>query len=411
MVTQLKGNMKIVIPTIGSRGDLQPFIALAQGLVRDGHSVTLASHPLMEPLVQSHCVSFQSIGPDINLPKEVADIRQSSKSSAAGLVRAMRFSFDMLERSHSDILALCSGADLVVVSAQSAAGKNEADQLGVPYLSVSLMPWAIPWSDPQRPIVKRIVYSLIDGLVSLITTRPLNRIRKNQGLPPVGREGFTSRRLNLIPVSPAVYAPNPLWEARHKIVGYWFSEDPDGWRPPPELVAFLENGPPPVLISLGAMSLGDVNAKEVVQLFVEASQRADVRGIIQGWESGVSQVDLPATVFPAGSIPHLWLLPQCGAIVHHGGFGTTSAGLRAGIPAIIIPHIADQFYWANIIKELGVGLKPIPRKRLSAAMLATSLNELMNNGNLRQTASSLAEKISAENGIENAVMEIEREFA
>lgn len=402
--------MKIVIPTIGSRGDVQPFIALGQGMFQAGHNVTLASHPMMEPLVQSHGLSFQPIGPDINLAKEVENIRQRSRSTAAGLVQAMRFSFEMLERSHSDILAVCRAADLVVVSTQSAAGKNEADHLGIPYLSVSLMPWAIPWSDPSRPILKKFVYSLIDGFVSMITTRPLNRIRKNQGLPPVGKEGFTSQRLNLVPVSPAVYAPNPHWEARHKVVGYWFSEDPQGWRPPTDLSVFLENGPAPVLVSLGAMSLGDVNTKEVVELFVEAIQTAGVRGIIQGWESGIREVDLPTTIFPAGPIAHRWLLPQCGAIVHHGGFGTTSAGLRAGIPAVIIPHIADQFYWANKIQELGVGLKPIPRKQLDATILASSLDEVMNNYSLHQTASSIAEKISVERGVENAVREIEQEF-
>jgi sterol 3beta-glucosyltransferase len=199
----------------------------------------------------------------------------------------MRFSFDMLQRSHDDILTLYREADLVVVSAQSAAGKNEADQLGLPYLSVTLMPWAIPWDDPERPFFRRIAYGLIDGLASLITTMPLNRMRKKQGLPPVGREGFTSLRLNLVPVSPAVYEPNPHWEPRHRIVGYWFAEDPTGWAPSADLLAFLESGQPPVLVSLGAMSLGNGDANEVASLFVDAIHQAGVRAIIQGWEAGL----------------------------------------------------------------------------------------------------------------------------
>jgi len=113
----------------------------------------------MKPLVQSHDVTLLPIGPDIDLARKAAAIRQSSRSVAAGLVRAMRFSFDMLQRSHDDILALCREADLVVVSAQSAAGKNEADQLGLPYLSVTLMPWAIPWDDPQRSLLRRTAYT------------------------------------------------------------------------------------------------------------------------------------------------------------------------------------------------------------------------------------------------------------
>lgn len=136
--------MKIVIPTIGSRGYVQPFIALAQGLERAGHTVTLASHPVMRALVESHGVSFAPMGPDIDLAQEVAAIRHRARNAAIGLIKAMRFGFDMIERSHDDILPQCQKADLVVVPTAVAAGKHEADQLDLPYLSVTLMPWAIP---------------------------------------------------------------------------------------------------------------------------------------------------------------------------------------------------------------------------------------------------------------------------
>jgi UDP:flavonoid glycosyltransferase YjiC (YdhE family) len=238
----------------------------------------------------------------------------------------------------------------------------------------------------------------------------LNRIRKKQGLPPVGREGFTSSRLNLVPVSPAVYEPNPHWEPHHRIVGYWFAQDPPGWGPPAELLAFLEADQPPVLISLGAMSLGDHDATEVAGLFVDAIRRAGVRAIIQGWETAVRQLSLPPVIYTAGSLPHSWLLPRCAAVVHHGGFGTTAAGLRAGIPALVIPHIADQFFWAEIVHELGVGPQPIRRAKLSTTALAASLHELVYNDNLSAAASALGERIRAEKGIDNAVGQIEEEF-
>lgn len=402
--------MRILIPTIGSRGDVQPFVALAQGLNRAGYAVTLASHPVMKRLVEFHGVAFQPIGPDIDLAQEVATIRQNSRNTAAGLIRVMRFSFDMLQRSHENILALGQESDLMVVSAQSAAGKNEADMLGLPYLSVSLMPWAIPWHDPQRPLMKRTVYGLIDRLVGLITTRPLNNIRKKQGLPPVGKEGFTSLRLNLIPVSPAVYEPNSFWESRHRMVGYWFAEEPAGWEPTRELVSFLESDDPVVLISLGAMSLGQHDAKEMLGLFVGAVQRVGIRAIIQSWQKAAAQMSLPSTIYMAGSIPHSWLLPHCSALVHHGGFGTTSAGLRAGIPALVIPHIADQFFWAKRIQELGAGPTPVSRAKLSESSLETSLTDLVNNADLRSAANNLGEKIRSENGLDNAVCLIAAEF-
>ncbi|HLE52427.1 MAG TPA: glycosyltransferase [Anaerolineales bacterium] len=402
--------MKILIPTLGSRGDVQPFIALAQGLTRAGHIATLASHPVMRSLVESHGVTFAPIGPDIDLAQEVAAIRHQARNAAIGLIKGMRFGFEMLERSHDDILAQCQDANLVVVPSAVAAGKNEAELSGLPYLSVTLMPWAIPWDDPKRPILKRMVYGAIDGLISLVTTLPLNRIRKRLGLPPVGKEGFTSTRLNLVPVSPVVFAPNPHWERQHRIVGYWYAETPSVWQLPANLLAFLDNGEPPLLINLGAMSLGEDDALENVSLFVEAIQQAGVRAIVQGWEHGIRKLTLPSTIYAAESLPHSWLLPHCAGVVHHGGFGTTAAGLRAGVPHLVIPHIADQFYWGQRVDQLGVGLPFIPRPKLSCSQLATALKELSGNARLRATASALGEQIRTENGVEKAVSLIEEEF-
>jgi sterol 3beta-glucosyltransferase len=403
--------MRIVIPTIGSRGDVQPFIALAQGLTRAGHSVTLASHPVMGSLVQSHDVTFAPIGPDIDLAREVAALRARSRNTILGLIRGMRFGFDLLERAHADILAVCRTAELVVVPAAAAVGKNEAELLHLPYLSVSFMPWSIPWIDPERPVLKRMGYSFFDKLIGLITTLPLNRMRKRLGLPPVGKEGFTSTRLNLIPVSPAVFAPNPHWEPQHQLTGYWFAEPPGDWHPPGALRSFLDNGKPPLLISLGAMSLGDEDALENAVLFVNAVQQAGVRAVIQGWEAGMQQLKLPETVFAAGSLPHSWLLPQCAGIIHHGGFGTTSAGLRAGVPHLVIPSIADQFYWGQRVHQLGVGLPFIPRPRLDSAKLTAALGELSTNSGLHAGAAGLGEQIHPEQGLAVAVRLIEETFA
>jgi sterol 3beta-glucosyltransferase len=402
--------MRITIPTIGSRGDVQPYIALAQGLIRSGHRVTLASHPMMRGLAESYGVAFAPIGPDINLAEEVAVIRHSARNPILGLIQGMRFGFEILERSHDDILTLCKETDLVVVPTAIAAGKNEAELLQLPYLSINLMPWAIPWDDPERAIYKRVAYGVMDKLIHLITTLPLNRIRKRQGLPPVGQEGFTSTHLDLVPISPVIYPPNPLWESHHKVVGYWFTEAPSDWEPSTDLLSFLEEGGPPVLISLGAMSWGDDDALESANLFVDAIQEAGIRAIIQGWEAGIKLLRLPPNIKAAASLPHSWLLPQCTGIVHHGGYGTTAAGLRAGIPALVIPHIADQFYWGKRISGLGVGPQPIPRTKLDKNGLVAALEELIRNEQIQMTAAKFGKQIRSENGVENAVQLIEETF-
>jgi sterol 3beta-glucosyltransferase len=399
--------MRVLIPTIGSRGDVQPFIALAQGLERAGHAVTLMTHPHMHALVKSYGVSFASLGPNIDLAQEAAAIRARSSNVWLGLIRAMRMSFDVLERSHADIQAVCWDMDLVVVPVQSAAGKNEADLAGVPHVSVSFMPWGLPYKDPARLLLKRIFYAAMDSAVGAITTRPLNRARRRLGLPPVGPEGFTSKRLNLVPISPSVYPPNPLWDPRHRVVGYWFVEDAHAWEPPSDLEAFLGSGTPPVVVSLGAMSYGGDETLETAKLFVDAIKAAGVRAIIQGWDHALSKLKLPPSILAAGSIPHSWLLPCAAGLVHHGGFGTTAAGIRAGIPQLIIPHMVDQFYWGKRVEELGIGLPMIVYTKLEVDGLAAALRSLAEDDRLRSAATNLGEQVRSESGVDEAVRLIE----
>ena len=124
----------------------------------------------------------------------------------------------------------------------------------------------------------------------------------------------------------------------------------------------------------------------------------------------MKQLKLPPTIFPAGSLPHSWLLPHCAGLVHHGGFGTTSAGLRAGIPHSVIPSIADQFYWGQRVHQLGVGLAFIPRPRLTLQNLSSAMEELCTNTEMHYAAAVLGEKIRAENGLEATVSLIQKTF-
>ena len=400
--------MRILIPTIGSRGDVQPFIALAQGLERAGHAVTLMTHPHMHALAMSYGVTFAPLGPNIDLAQEAAEIRARSPNAWLGLIRAMRLSFDVLEKSHADIQAACWDVDLVIVPAQSAAGKNEADLAGVPHVSVSFMPWGLPYKDPTRPLLKHVFYAAMDRAVAAITTRPLNRARRRLGLAPVGSEGFTSKLLNLVPISPSVYPPNPLWEPRHRVVGYWFVEETYPWEPSPDLQSFLTDGPPPVVINLGAMSYGGDETQGIASLFIEAISAAGIRAIIQGWDYVISKLNLPPSILAAGDMPHSWLLPRSAGLVHHGGFGTTAAGVRAGTPQLVIPHMVDQFYWGKRVEELGIGLPMIVYTKLDVDGLAAALDSLAKDDRLRSVASSLGEQVRSESGVDEAVRLIER---
>ncbi len=397
--------MKIVIPTIGSRGDVQPYIALALGLIGAGHTVAVVSHPAMRGLVESYGVPFAPMGPDIDIGRETAIIRGKSPNWMIGFARVMRFSFAMLERSHADLLELSRHVDLVVVS-HSAAGSMEADQLRLPTVSVTLLPQAIPVNNPKDGFLKRGLMKIAGAAMGFMMTRPLNQVRKRAGLLPMGPTGISSPTLNLIPLSPSVSPPNPLWEPRHQMTGYWFAPSPQNWNPPEDLMRFLEAGAPPIVVSLGAMAISGEDALEAARITLKAVKQSGVRAIIQGWDEPMKRLAIPPTVFHAGSIPHDWLLPRASGLVHHGGFGTTAAGFRAGIPSLVIPHIIDQFIWGQKVAELGVGPKPVSRARLKPQTMSDALIQMRSPEMLRKAA-ALGEKIRRENGVSVAVQLIQ----
>ena len=393
--------MKTIIPTIGTRGDVQPYIALALGLMKAGHTVTVSSHPCMRGLVESYGVPFAPMGPDIDLGYETAIIRGKSPNWMVGFMRVMKFSFAMLEAAHQDLLELCHDVDFVIVS-HSAAGSMEADKLGLPTVSVTLMPQAIPVNDPKDSFIKKNIMKIAGAGMGLMMTRPLDQIRKRVGLPPMGATGITSPTLNLIPISSHIEPPNPLWAPRHHLTGYWFAPAPQNWSSPIALADFLKAGEPPIVVSLGAMSISGDDAMEAAKITLEAVVQAGVRAIIQGWNERMKSIQLPSTVFHAGSIPHDWLLTRASGLVHHGGFGTTATGFRAGIPSLVIPHIIDQFIWGQKVANLGVGPKPISRAKLNSQVMANALIQ-MKSPQMREKAAALGEKINMEDGVGEAI--------
>jgi UDP:flavonoid glycosyltransferase YjiC (YdhE family) len=400
--------MKLLIPTIGTRGDVQPYIALAAGLQARGHTVTLASHPTMRDLVEAHAVSFAAIGPDVDVGQAAAKIRGKARSWVLGLIRVMQFTVSIIEQASDDLLALCRAADVVVVP-HSFAGAAEADKLGTPTVSVTLQHQAIPMPDLSQPALKRAANTITGRLMGTMMVRPYNRLRANIGAPGVdGIEAMMSSRLNMVPISPRVVDRDPRWKPQHQLTGYWFLDEPQRWTPPAALETFVEAGPPPVAITLGAMSLGGGEDEHAsVKLLLDAVRRAGVRAVIQGWARALSAIELPPTLYHAGSMPHSWLFQHVACVVHHGGFGTTAAALRAGVPAVVIPHIIDQHFWGARVHALGVGPAAIPRAKLTAENLAQALSEATQDGEIRNTAADLGAQIRAETSIRNAVRLIE----
>jgi UDP:flavonoid glycosyltransferase YjiC (YdhE family) len=149
--------------------------------------------------------------------------------------------------------------------------------------------------------------------------------------------------------------------------------------------------------------MGSRNSEETADLVLNAIALTGQRAILQSGWGGLSKSDLPDTIFMVDSIPHSWIFPRVSAVVHHGGAGTTSAGLRAGVPSIVIPFFGDQPFWGRRIAELGVGPAPIPRKQLTVKRLADAIHRSLTDQLMRQRAADLGAKIRSEDGVANAV--------
>jgi UDP:flavonoid glycosyltransferase YjiC (YdhE family) len=166
-------------------------------------------------------------------------------------------------------------------------------------------------------------------------------------------------------------------------------------------VAFLDGGAPPVYIGFGSM--GNRNPGEAAELALRALEMSGQRGVIASGWGGLHKEDLPSSVYMLSSIPHSWLFPRMAAVVHHGGAGTTGAGLRASVPSIIVPFMGDQPFWGQQVSRLGVGTAPLPRKRLTADALARAITQVVTDATMRGRAADLGEQIRAEDGVGNAV--------
>jgi sterol 3beta-glucosyltransferase len=209
----------------------------------------------------------------------------------------------------------------------------------------------------------------------------------------------------LYPYSPHLLPVPPDFPPHVHVTGSWFLEPTTAWEPPAALTTFLDAGPPPVYVGFGSM--GGKGARRRTQIVLDALARAGQRGVLaRGW-GGLSMEAAPDTVFALDEAPHDWLFPRMAAVVHHGGAGTTAAGLRAGKPTVICPILGDQPFWGRLVAERGLGPQPIPQRKLSAARLAAAIRQAVENPTIGQRAAVIGAQIRAEDGVGNGVALLE----
>lgn len=420
--------MKVLIITLGTRGDVQPYIALGKGLKAAGHEVTLCACSSFESFITEHGLSYAYMN------DEIIQMIQSSTGGAIvedadslfGMFKVYLRLMKMVTPMQRKIMAESWRAaqecnpDLILFHVKGLGGPHFAEKLGVPSMLAFYLPIYTPTSEfPAAGLpnwnlgawYNRLTYWLIVKVTALACNKYIKPWRKEVGLPPLSSKADTVHT-NAGERIPVIYGysehvtPRPAeWPDDVKVTGFWFLDRLDDWRPPDDLQAFLDAGEPPVYVGFG--SIAGRKPKRTAQVVVEALQRANVRGIIASGWGGLDASQLPETIFKIEQAPHDWLFPRMAAVAHHGGVGTTSAGLRAGRPTVACPFFGDQPYWGSRVHALGVGPKPIPQKKLTPDNLAAAIREAATNPDLRKNAEALGEKIRAENGVKTAVEFIE----
>jgi len=426
--------MRILLSAVGTRGDVQPALALGVRLKQAGYEVRVAAFQDYRELVSGYGLEFFPLQMDMQALTS-RYTRTGVMESGMLAIRFLPELMGMMQRIYEQMAQdfLSASQDCAALVGSPAAfwlTSAVASKLGMAYFESSMFPgtptqafpsifW--PWhSNPGtggglRGWYNRLTYGLFSGPIWLVMRPVVNRCRtKILGLPPLalfGKLGKPEAQAAPLLVGFSEHViPRPAdWGEQVYVTGYWFLDTP-AYEPPADLAKFLAGGPPPVYVGSGSMPSHD--PKQMAALATRALRLAGQRGLLFTGLGvagrGMQQPGSAEDVFSLESAPHDWLFPRMAAVVHHGGAGTTAAGLRVGVPSILVPIVADQLLWAQRAGALGVGPKPIPRSRLTAERLAEAITQAENDPELRQRAAALGEKIRAEDGVGEALRIIEQ---
>jgi sterol 3beta-glucosyltransferase len=412
--------MNITIITLGTRGDVQPYLALAKGLQVAGHQVKVATGANFEGFVRDAGVEYGRLRADVYTLMDSPEGHALKSGNPIRVMQNMKSTvFPLMRGLLDDSWEAVQGADALIFHPKVLSGPHLAEKLGIPCFIAATVPIMTPTAAfPAPGVINRDLGGWLNkktyAALSLATSSFNGMVKAWRqellGLPAESKvvKGF---KVNGKPL-PVLYCyskhvvPIPDdWDDSAHVTGYWILEEKQDWQPSPELTAFLGAGSAPVYIGFGSMVAED--SANMTQTVIEALQKSGQRGVIAtGW-GGLHEADLPDNIFKLKEAPHDWLFPRMGAVVHHGGAGTVAAGLRAGKPTLVCPFIADQPFWGNRMVDLGVGPAPIPQKKLTADHLAEAIRQVATDSGMRQRAAALGEKLRAEDGVANAVQVIE----
>lgn len=408
--------MRIVMIATGSWGDVRPNVVLGHALQKAGYEVVVVAAEEFRAWVESRGVGFAGLSFNIQALLD----EQTNNSNLFQTIHWMRKMTHTMVQMGREISEFIQAGDTVLLSEGLLGLVNGAlEKQDVRVIHVNMQPWVptaeflgmLPAQPAWLPMRKAAYNRWAGGLVRRAQWWAMgkygNQVRTRYlGLPKQNwarYHAMLDATPSLLLVSPAVLPQPADWQPQHHISGYVFADESE-WEAPQDLRAFLAAGEKPVYIGFGSMR--ERKPEEATRLLLEAVKRTGKRAILlSGW-AGIGASDLPENVFLLKYAPHSWLFPRVAAVVHHGGAGTTAAGLRAGVPSVIVPIMSDQPFWAQRVYELGAGTRPIPRAKLTAVNLAAAITEATTSQAMQEKAAELGAKIALENGLEAAVRTI-----
>ncbi|OAL31419.1 hypothetical protein AYO22_01011 [Fonsecaea multimorphosa] len=402
-------SLRITCLTIGSRGDVQPYIALCKGLLAEGHRPRIATHVEFGPWIQKHGIDFRPVDGD---PAELMRICVENGMFTYSFLREASAKFrTWIDELLTSAWAACQESDLLIESPSAMAGIHIAEALGIPYFRAFTMPWtrtrAYPhaFAVPEHKIggaYNYYSYVMFDNVFWKAIAGQVNRWRKKElGLRSTNLDKMQPNKVPfLYNFSPHVVAPPLDYSDWVRVTGYWFLDEASDWTPPTELTDFIKKARDDkkklVYIGFGSIVVSDPAA--LTKTVVDSVLKADVRCILsKGWSDRLgdpqavkAEVPLPPDIFQIKSAPHDWLFRQIDAACHHGGAGTTGASLRAGLPTVVKPFFGDQFFFGSRVEDLGVG---ICLKKVNVSLFSRALWEAAHSERMIVKARLLGEQI------------------
>ena len=408
--------MKITILTYGSRGDVQPFLPLSVKLISRGHEVKLAAPSRFKNLVEGYGIEFVALPGDPETAiLRINDARNNIfKMLREGFAHALEVGADVFQQSAE----ACMDADLIIHAFSHAVdGHTRAREMNIPDVHIQTFPMFAPTGDYPSVVLPDLNFRALNyfthfagiKIIWQLSRFGFRYISRRAGLPnrklyfPFDENPLCPPTLMLCAWSPSLLPPSREWSANIHVTGYFYSDEIESYQPSPELKEFLDAGAPPICVSFGSMVNRD--AEKIDKIIRESLAKTSQRGIIlSGW--GGARNPSSRDLLYLESAPHDWLLPRCQMLIHHGGAGTVAAGLRVGIPQVIVPFMTDQPFWARQVHEVGAAPKPILVKHLSVERLIRAIIEA-GSDNIRERAGALGQAVHKEDGVTRAVELIE----